>query len=453
MKLRHYGVMPLALAVALYAWVSEASSIMIIDVEKYISVDGGNGWLDADLPTGPVVVAGDEVRFKFVVKNPSEYIDLSGITLVDSVYGSINCPSTLPRGKFFECFIGPFPAQAGQHTNTATVECIWWDDRYSDTDDANYFVEPTPGIDIEKYVSVDSKSVEDDERTWEDADDALGPYVYVGSPVWYQFVVTNTGNVALSNVELNDTPVHLIGGCVAPAVLEAGDTYTCTSGPWAAELGLQTDDAKVSGDFLGATYSESDSASYIGTLRLCTYTQGAYANKGAPGKMFNKYFIDAFPGGLEVGYYSGEQGTGLYWDRTPEGLASLKSFLAGGGPSAVIKKDYLNPTGKTGDSKSDTGGVLAKQTATLTINVTLGGFLGTGMPGGLGSLYFCQPDSPLNGLTVNEILALTNQALGGLGLPADCTFDTLNTVITNINEGFDNCTATEWAKVNLRPTL
>jgi hypothetical protein len=418
-----------------------------IDIEKYVSVDGKTTWEDADDALGPYVYVGSPVWYQFVVTNTGNVV-LSNITLSDSVYGAIDCPSkpdALAPGSSFACDIGPFAAEAGLHTNTATAKDTVWD--VSDTDDANYFG-ATPGIDIEKYVSVDGKT------TWEDADDALGPYVYVGSPVWYQFVVTNTGNVPLENVVLSDTPGYL-GDCVAPAVLVVDEPYICTSGPWAAELGLQTDVATVWGDFLGVTYSKSDSANYNGTLRLCTYTQGAYANKGAPGKMFNKYFTAAFPApaGLEVGYYSSPEGTGLRWEADPTGLANLKNFLAGGGPSAAITGHYLNPTGKTGDSKSDTGGVLAKQTATLTINVTLGGLLGTGMPGGLGSLYFCQPDSPLNGLTVNEILALANQALGGLGLPAGCTFDTLNTVITNINEGFDNCTATEWARVNLRPTL
>jgi hypothetical protein len=34
-----------------------------IDVEKYVSVDGGLTWADADSPTGPYLLAGTNPQF------------------------------------------------------------------------------------------------------------------------------------------------------------------------------------------------------------------------------------------------------------------------------------------------------------------------------------------------------------------------------------------------------
>ena len=56
-----------------------------IDVEKYVSVDGGATWDDADSPTGPLLTDDSpyDPKFKFVVHNTGN-VDLSNITLSDS---------------------------------------------------------------------------------------------------------------------------------------------------------------------------------------------------------------------------------------------------------------------------------------------------------------------------------------------------------------------------------
>ena len=53
-----------------------------------------------------------------------------------------------------------------------------------------------PSIDVKKYVSVDNQT------TWDDAQTAPGPWVKVGNPVFFKYVVTNTGEVTLSPVRL-----------------------------------------------------------------------------------------------------------------------------------------------------------------------------------------------------------------------------------------------------------
>jgi hypothetical protein len=48
-------------------------------VEKYVSIDGGANWVDADLATGPYLSSGTDPQFKFVVTNTGN-VDLANVT-------------------------------------------------------------------------------------------------------------------------------------------------------------------------------------------------------------------------------------------------------------------------------------------------------------------------------------------------------------------------------------
>ena len=119
-------------------------------------------------------------------------------------------------------------------------------------------------IDVEKLVSVDGGT------TWEDADVATGPTLLDGFDApQFKFVLTNTGNVALSGVSLTDSDFGL-AGCVpsVPTTLAVGASYECVlTGTWAA--GQHTNMATASGNYTasdGSSYSDSDfdSAFYFG---------------------------------------------------------------------------------------------------------------------------------------------------------------------------------------------
>ncbi len=117
-----------------------------IDIEKYISVDGQQTWADADTPPGPEVEEGTPVYFRFVVTNDGN-VTLTGITLEDSDFNLSGCevPQELAPGGSFECVIGPFAAEEGQHADTATVTGYYDGEPYSDKDDAHYLgTKPAP---------------------------------------------------------------------------------------------------------------------------------------------------------------------------------------------------------------------------------------------------------------------------------------------------------------------
>jgi hypothetical protein len=121
-----------------------------------------------------------------------------------------------------------------------------------------------PSIEVVKYVSVD-KGV-----TWLDANTvAQAPSLRETHFVKYQFVVTNTGNVELTNIMLTDSNHNIMDwGNTIVSPLAPGASFTCTIGyehpPIQAIVGEVSNTATVTGDYRGLTYGDTDDAWYIG---------------------------------------------------------------------------------------------------------------------------------------------------------------------------------------------
>jgi len=126
-----------------------------IDVEKYISIDHGVTWINADGPTEALEVPLGEVRvlkYKVVVTNTGD-VELSNITVSDPLYDgreefiyALNQEmiDPLPPGASFEVSFGwsfPHinPQEGGPYTNTATATGDYGGVTYSDTDSAVYY--------------------------------------------------------------------------------------------------------------------------------------------------------------------------------------------------------------------------------------------------------------------------------------------------------------------------
>ncbi len=234
-----------------------------IDLEKYVSVDKQGNWQDADTPPGPSVAAGGAVYFLFVITNVGN-VPLSNVTLSDSVYDLSTCspiPNPLPPGASYSCVIGPLLAEVGQHTNTGATTGVYENDTVGDSDDANYYAPPRPAIDLEKLVSVDNQT------TWQDADAPPGPLTTAGHTVYFRFVITNVGNVPLSNVTLTDSVYDLSVCSPIPNPLPPATVYTCTYGPIIAQLGQHTNTARTTGVYDGIQVGDSDDANYNAPTR------------------------------------------------------------------------------------------------------------------------------------------------------------------------------------------
>lgn len=195
----------------------------------------------------------------------------------------------------------------------------------------------------------------------------------------------------------------------------------------------------------------------------CTYSRDAYAATcptpadSSAGCIFTNNYSAAFRSteGMTVGIYKPPDKTypnGFVWNDGTKGRNNLRTFLTSvdlvGGDGSTITDDSNNPT-------TGSGGVLARETAALTLNIRFSGWSGTGMPAGLGDLYYCNPGDALHGKKVSEILAAANTALGtnpvpSPALPTGYTFTSLKNLINNLNLAFQNCTPSTFAETYLR---
>jgi len=175
----------------------------------------------------------------------------------------------------------------------------------------------------------------------------------------------------------------------------------------------------------------------------CSYTQGGYgANPQGhnPGVLLHTHFPAVYPSGVEVGI----PGAGGY-SMLFTSASAVTVFLPQGGTPGVLTSDLVNPT-------TSPAGVFGGQVLTLQINVD---FSAAGIPDEMqcpmGNLVLCDTGTSLDGLTVSQILAIANSVLGGGTLPPGFTVSTLNDLVTRLNEAFDNCVESDWAKDHLCP--
>ena len=220
-------------------YVAEAPSI---DIEK-----ATNGQ-DADTGTGPLVVTGSTVTWTYVVTNTGD-VTLINIVVNDNVEGTITCPqSTLAAGGSMQC-THTGTATTGQYTNTGAVTgSTSIGTQVGDSDQSHYFAE-APAIDIQKHTN------------GVDADIGPGPIILPGSTVTWTYIVTNTGDVALTNIVVND---NVEGTITCPqSTLAAGGSMQCTH-IGTATTGQYTNTGTVTGSTLtGAQVGDSDQSHYL----------------------------------------------------------------------------------------------------------------------------------------------------------------------------------------------
>jgi hypothetical protein len=221
-----------------------------------------------------MVPVGSTVTFTFIVTNTGNTA-LTNVVVTDNVYGVIGTIPTLAAGAS-QTLTKTAPALAGQHTNIATVTTT---EGVTDTDPGNYFG-TAPTIDLEKHVN------------GSDADTPTGPMVPVGSTVTFTFIVTNTGNTALTNVVVTDD-VYGVIGTIPTLAAGASQTLTKTA---TALAGQHTNIATVTTNE-GAT--DTDPGNYYGEMpALATRTQGFWSTHTA---FTSAVFAEYFPGGMNIG--------------------------------------------------------------------------------------------------------------------------------------------------------
>ncbi len=108
---------------------------------------------------------------------------------------------------------------------------------------------PEPAIDIEKSTN------------GEDADTPTGPIIPVGGAVTWTYIVTNTGNVDLSNVTVTDDQ-GVVVSCPKDT-LAVGESMTCTASG-TATAGQYANVGTATGEGDGTSVTDSDPSHYFG---------------------------------------------------------------------------------------------------------------------------------------------------------------------------------------------
>jgi uncharacterized membrane protein len=221
-----------------------------IDIEK--STNGQ----DADSAPGPLVAVGAQVTWTYAVTNtgntPITTVGVSDdqLGVITNITDQGNGDSVLDPGETWTyTTIGT--AVAGQYANTATVNAT---DAYGN---------PTGDSDASHYFGV-SSSIEIDKVT----NGGDGVQVAAGDAVVWTYTVTNTGNVALDNVQVTDNPAQTISGPAGDVggdnVLSPNEVWTFTASGTAV-AGPYSNIATVTADDpLDAEVTDSDGSSYFG---------------------------------------------------------------------------------------------------------------------------------------------------------------------------------------------
>jgi hypothetical protein len=125
--------------------------------------------------------------------------------------------------------------------------------------------DPVPGRPLNVFdqsCGVTGPSVSIEKTTnGEEADDAPGPTIAVGSPVTWRYIVTNTGTVPLTNVVVADNR-NVTVTCPGTA-LAVGQSITCT-GTGVATAGQYVNIGTVTAASGSTTVTGSDSSHYFG---------------------------------------------------------------------------------------------------------------------------------------------------------------------------------------------
>lgn len=222
-----------------------------VDLEK--STNGE----DADVAPGPRVTVGSPVTWRYTVTNDGT-LNLTSVAVVDDRGVVVNCggQTTLAPGASISCTGTGIATAVGQYRNVGSVTARWASGGSSGTvtdSDPSHYLGISP-IEIEKLTN------------GEDADVAPGPSILVGSPVTWEYRLSNIGTVTLTGISVVDDRGVSVN-CAGQTTLAAGASMTCT-GTGVAVAGqyrnIGTVTAQWAAGAMSGTVTASDPSHYRG---------------------------------------------------------------------------------------------------------------------------------------------------------------------------------------------
>ena len=224
---------------------------------------------------GQQILAGSPVTWTYTVTNTGN-VTLSNITVTDDkgvlptyVSGDTNSNGKLDLTEAW-IYTATGVAAAGPYANIGSVSGFYAgspgtsDDRsVTDTDPSSYFG-ADPHINIDKVTN-----------------GADGLQILAGAPVTWSYTVTNTGNIALSNVTVTDNqgvvPTYVSGDANTDGKVDLTETWLYTASGTAV-IGNYNNIGSASGSALGQTVTDTDPSSYFGAnpvINIDKVTNGA----------------------------------------------------------------------------------------------------------------------------------------------------------------------------------
>ncbi|MGV8848839.1 MAG: beta strand repeat-containing protein [Propionibacteriaceae bacterium] len=166
----------------------------------------------AGAPTG--ATKGSTIAYTFVVTNNGN-VTLHGVTIDDPMVGAVSCPVTPVAPSAQTTCTATYTltqadVDAGQFTNSATASALSPAGVAATATDGTITTIPaSPSVSLDKQAGAPTGAS-------------------AGSTILYSFVVTNTGNVTVTNLDVADAMVGTVSCPVAPLAPDSAATCTAT---------------------------------------------------------------------------------------------------------------------------------------------------------------------------------------------------------------------------------
>ncbi|HXW00567.1 MAG TPA: hypothetical protein VEC93_19275, partial [Anaerolineae bacterium] len=224
---------------------------------------------EADTPPGPMVPVGEPVTWAYLVTNTGQ-ITLTNIVVTDSDLNvTVSCPKNeLIPEEHMTCTASG-TAAAGQHSNTGHVEA----------EDVSQSQTLVSADDDSHYFGVDSGITLQKSTNGQDANAAPGPSILVGGSVNWTYLVHNTGNVTLSNIQVSDD--QGVSVSCPKTSLSPDESMICTASGTATPGQYANTGTVTATPPLGPAVTASDDSHYFGAvpgITLQKSTNGQDAN-------------------------------------------------------------------------------------------------------------------------------------------------------------------------------
>ena len=321
-----------------------------ISVLKRVGSSATGPWFDflSVAPTTPLYYqftaenTGDVALNPFSVSDPT--LAGTGADPAGCVWQTTNSPSTLPAlpvatatiDPTATCVVGPISAANGDHPNTATAHGTYSATVYnSNPASADYFG-ATPGFSLLKQIGTSASG------PWSSAIN-----VAAGDNVFYKFSLVNTGNVALTSINVTDAlvstasctftdplPVSGATTCIAGPVVASGaasSTITNTATGHGTNSGTVHDTAPSSASYtIGASISDLAITKDDGTASVSAGGSTVYtivATNNGPSAVTGATVTDTAPTGLTIGTWTCAASAGSSCPATGSGNISASVNL------------------------------------------------------------------------------------------------------------------------------